>query len=309
MNCNALHPPQDDNRGAADFWHQHAIISDEVYGDMIDNCNFSNIGPIAREDQQTLRGAGSAVDPAKCNNAVNTAFDAFNSINIYDVYVDVCTAGDGSAPDTAGWRLLKARFPEAAAQSEARIRQAGQARRMQQQQQQDGAADPGPSNYPNGGPNDYEPCIDSYTSQYLNRKDVQEAIHANTDLGYPWTDCSPRVQYSRESLLSSVSHLYRDFMKAGLDVTVYSGDIDGIVPVTGTRRWIRGMNFTVEDPWKAWLLNGQTGGFVTQYEQGFRLVTVRGAGHMCPQTQRDRSLSLWHSSVFGTKLGDESLDL
>lgn len=298
---NAWTVPADDNRGAADFWYEHAIISEEIHSDMVQNCNFSNIGPIAKasDRQAALRGgAQAAPDPAKCNNAVNTAFDAFNSINIYDVYVDVCTASDGLPPDTAGWRLLEARFPEAAAQSRARLAD------LHRQRQLQSASQPGSSNSPNGAANDYEPCIDTYTADYLNRLDVQQAIHANTTLGYKWVDCSPRVDYSRESLLSSVSHLYYDFQKAGLRVVVYSGDVDGIVPVTGTRSWISKMNFTVEEAWRPWLLNGQTGGFVTTYNDGFHLVTVRNAGHMVPQTQRDRALALLNFAAFGIPLSD-----
>lgn len=41
------------------------------------------------------------------------------------------------------------------------------------------------------------------------------------------------------------------------------GDIDGIVPITGTRAWLRSSNFTVDnDSWKSWTdSNKQTGGW------------------------------------------------
>ena len=45
----------------------------------------------------------------------------------------------------------------------------------------------------------YDPCIDSETEAYLNRPDVQRALHANVSgkLPGPWQDCTPRIKYSR----------------------------------------------------------------------------------------------------------------
>ena len=36
----------------------------------------------------------------------------------------------------------------------------------------------------------YNPCISYYTEKYLNRRDVQEALHANVSkIPYAWTHC------------------------------------------------------------------------------------------------------------------------
>ena len=43
---------------------------------------------------------------------------------------------------------------------------------------------------------------------YLNRLDVQEAIHANTKLPYKWSECSSVLNYSRTDLLTSVLPVY-----------------------------------------------------------------------------------------------------
>jgi serine carboxypeptidase-like clade II len=50
----------------------------------------------------------------------------------------------------------------------------------------------------------YDPCVDSEVEVYFNRKEVQEALHANvTKLPYRWTGCSSVVQYSQYASLSS----------------------------------------------------------------------------------------------------------
>lgn len=39
-------------------------------------------------------------------------------------------------------------------------------------------------------PTGYDPCLSEYTEVYMNRPDVQKALHANvTNIPYPWTHC------------------------------------------------------------------------------------------------------------------------
>lgn len=74
-------------------------------------------------------------------------------------------------------------------------------------------------------------------------------------------------------------------LDAGLRIMIYSGDVDGIVPTTGTRMWVEGLGLPVRVPWTPWLSPGpgqlppQVGGYVTEYD-GLMFATVRGAGHM-----------------------------
>ena len=57
------------------------------------------------------------------------------------------------------------------------------------------------------------PCIDNFVLAYLNRPDVQAAIHANKT-GSPkvWADCSSVVNYSYSDLLSSMLPIYAKLM-------------------------------------------------------------------------------------------------
>ena len=68
-----------------------------------------------------------------------------------------------------------------------------------------------------GDPMPYDPCIDNEVSAYLNRPEVQRAIHANvsgTQPG-PWQACSTELEYSKEDLLSSVLPLYTKLLQSG----------------------------------------------------------------------------------------------
>ncbi len=48
--------------------------------------------------------------------------------------------------------------------------------------------------------------------------------------------------------------VYRELLAAEprLAMLVFSGDVDGIVPVLGTRRWIRALELPLAAPWRPW---------------------------------------------------------
>lgn len=47
---------------------------------------------------------------------------------------------------------------------------------------------------------------------------------------------------------------YRDIVRheADLDILVYSGDVDGSVPVMGTRRWLASLQLPTVKEWRPW---------------------------------------------------------
>lgn len=99
----------------------------------------------------------------------------------------------------------------------------------------------------------YDPCVGVEVADYLNRPEVQRALHANTTaLPYPWTECSNVVDYSDEDLMTSMLPVYRWLFKnaPALRLMIYSGDVDGIVPVLGTRTWIRELGMHMEEDLK-----------------------------------------------------------
>ena len=46
---------------------------------------------------------------------------------------------------------------------------------------------------------EYDPCIDLEVATYVNRPEVQAALHVNAsgELPGPWADCNPLVKYHR----------------------------------------------------------------------------------------------------------------
>jgi serine carboxypeptidase-like clade 2 len=136
------------------------------------------------------------------------------------------------------------------------------------------------------------PCINNWVSDYLNRMEVQEALHVDRTAVTKWDMCSAVVHYSDADLRSSMLDVYRDVFSESLRIMVYSGDVDGIVPVYGSRLWIDSLELPILDSWRHWMLDKMVAGYVQKYDK-LTFATVRGAGHMVPGTQPDRALAMF----------------
>jgi serine carboxypeptidase-like clade 2 len=68
-----------------------------------------------------------------------------------------------------------------------------------------------------------------------------------------WSECSSVVQYDFNSVAASVVPvLEKLFALPDFHALVLSGDVDAIVPVSGTLLWIESLNRTVIKPWHVW---------------------------------------------------------
>ena len=140
------------------------------------------------------------------------------------------------------------------------------------------------------------PCADrSHALLYYNTPKVREAIHAAPlKASGRWEPCSDVLHYrnSPESLVG----VHRELLDAGLHGLIFSGDHDYVVPYTGTRDWVWSMNLPVERGWEwgAWYMGAgsQVGGYAVRFEKGLTFATVKGAGHMVPQTAPEAALKL-----------------
>ncbi|XP_071690091.1 serine carboxypeptidase-like 40 [Rutidosis leptorrhynchoides] len=149
-----------------------------------------------------------------------------------------------------------------------------------------------------------DPCSDFYTYAYMNRLDVQEAIHANvTKLDHDWEPCSEVLQGWQDSS-ATVIPLLKEFMKYNLRVWTFSGDVDARVPITSTKYSIDSMKLPIKTKWHPWFHQQEAAGFVQVYKGDLTLATVRGAGHQVPSYQPKRALALISHFLAGEPLLD-----
>lgn len=149
-------------------------------------------------------------------------------------------------------------------------------------------------------------CILNEVTTYLNRQDVQDALHA-FPLPYNWTICSSVIKYGQAS--STMIPILKDLLNNGLPIFTYSGDEDFVVPFIGTEKVtyqlakIMGLNVTT--PYTAWFQGQQVGGWTIGYGDGIKklmFATVRGAAHVVPTSQPKRALQYFKSFITNTPL-------
>jgi len=203
-------------------------------------------------------------DPAACANYQNIASNEMGNIDIYQIYADVCLSSAHSG----------AQYLKHLAKSDSKL-----------------------STIAKKVSSGYQPCVDYYLTNYLNIPAVKSAIHAEPSIN--WVGCSSVVNYSYTDLLASMLPVYQKLLQSGIKMLVYSGDVDGIVPITGTRMWLNALNLPITEPWRPWIgSNKQVGGYTVAYK-GLTFLSVRGAGHLVPGTQPERALDFFSRYLTG----------
>ncbi|XP_015063780.1 serine carboxypeptidase-like 34 [Solanum pennellii] len=148
----------------------------------------------------------------------------------------------------------------------------------------------------------YDPCLSDYTETYMNRPDVQAALHANiTKIPYPWTHCSNNISFWSDAPFSMLPTI-KKLIDSGLRVWIYSGDTDGRIPVTSTRLTLKKLGLKITEDWTPWYTNNkQVGGWTVGYD-GLYFVTIRGAGHQVPTFKPKQALQLVRHFLSNKKL-------
>ncbi|ESQ31875.1 hypothetical protein EUTSA_v10004057mg [Eutrema salsugineum] len=230
---NALLDDETDQKGMIDYAYDHAVISDGLYQRVNQHCDFK-LEHVSKE----------------CDGALDEYFDVYKILDMYSLYSPKCVPSTGNSSisqSVAGNRHLPAARglfrPRLVSHNEGWRKMAA----------------------------GYDPCASEYTEKYMNRRDVQEALHANvTNIPYPWTHCS--------------------------------GDTDGRIPVTATRYSLKKLGLKTVQDWTPWYTNKQqVGGWTVEYD-GLMFVTVRGAGHQVPTFKPREALQLLHHFLANKKL-------
>ncbi|KAG1658633.1 hypothetical protein FOA52_007567 [Chlamydomonas sp. UWO 241] len=316
-----------DRIGAGEFLWFHGVISDETLSEIRHTCSSTH------DSSDDYNGQSS------CGDAFDRAREEMGDINIYDIYVDLCLAPPYARAEAAAFSRALSRHPDPTCDAArpslsatiALHAQRTYAARLMHKTQAAGSANralhvnqcspvatcagaakantcaPVVPFKSDGGDtgmqgDSYDPCVDNEVEAYLNLPDVQKALHVNQTVIMPWrwTDCSDEVDYDYDDMWNSQVPLYEELIRGGgLRITIFSGDVDGMVPLAGTRRWTAGLGLKTVRSWRPWFTDGeQVAGHYVAYD-GLTFVTVRGAGHMVPYTQPERASHLLAAFLAG----------
>ncbi|KAL4430211.1 hypothetical protein ABPG74_014770 [Tetrahymena malaccensis] len=119
-----------------------------------------------------------------------------------------------------------------------------------------------------------------------------------------YSKCDSRVQKSmsidfmRGDCIDRLDYL----LDKGLNIVVYNGDLDMIVPYTAPIQWIKGLKnwkFTqqfLSSESKPWQIGEQSFGTLKQFKN-LQLYIIRQAGHMVPEDQKEAALNLINQTI------------
>ncbi|CAJ2679661.1 unnamed protein product [Trifolium pratense] len=207
----------------------------------------------------------------ECNTELNKYFDVYKIIDMYSLYTPMCFSNISNTRRESP--VIKGANPRALSKFD------------------------GWHRYLAG----YDPCASDYTAAYLNRPEVQKALHANvTNISYPWSHCSNNISFWNDSPVSMLPVL-KKLIAGGLRVWVYSGDTDGRIPVTATRYTLKKLGLPIVQDWTPWYTSRQVGGWNIVYD-GLTFVTIRGAGHQVPTFTPKQALQLIRHFLVNKKL-------
>ena len=145
--------------------------------------------------------------------------------------------------------------------------------------------------------------LESTSSDYLNAKEVQAALHTSVANVSTWGPCSNTDKGGRHALNDHRAFLHSQGLMAPsqtlaalyqklileLPILIYSGDVDQCVPYYYSDNWLRLLGYNVTSDWMPWVFgssdNQQVGGYTTHFStNNLTFVTVRDSGHMVSLT-------------------------
>ncbi|KAJ9685573.1 hypothetical protein PVL29_017565 [Vitis rotundifolia] len=269
---NAVINDETDELGMYQYFGSHALVSEKTIRQMEKHCNFS---------------PGATSQSKECRKASEEALSNIDGIDIYNIYAPLCFNTNLTVRPkkvtVSHTHLQMFKIDEKQWNYSIELGLILLVKSYVLQPE-------------------FDPCSDYYVYAYLNKADVQKALHANvTKLKYDWEPCSDVIQNWTDSA-STIIPLLREFMENGLRVWVFSGDTDGRVPVTSTMASIDTMKLSVKTPWHPWFVAKEVGGYTEVYKGDLTFATVRGAGHQVPSFRPKRALSLIAHFLSGTPL-------
>ncbi|XP_012093160.2 serine carboxypeptidase-like 7 [Jatropha curcas] len=130
---------------------------------------------------------------------------------------------------------------------------------------------------------------------WTNYRSVQAALKVRQAMIPEFHRCNISLGYTVD--MDTVIPYHKNLTKTGLQVLVFSGDHDMVMPHNGIEQWITSLDLTIDTDWRPWFVDGQVAGYTRKYTNtGYRLTyaTVKGAGHSPQEFKRKECFDMFH---------------
>jgi len=257
----------------------HALTSQDLYDAAYKACDEGNFARCfwPRDDVEC---------PKTCNDAVALATEQAmdGSIDIYDIYVDVCLDPETGAKVDTQMSLLM----------DERKKQVRRNRRRLDNKGSLGVTPISPV---------FDTCVDKFAATYLNTPEVRTYLGIRDDTLGNWSDCGG-VEYDF-NYASEIPNYEKWVAGDGdLEILIYNGDADYILSHMGNSAWVRSLGLPKSREWSKWRgSDGQVAGYFEQYKTSgsvpMTFLTVKGAGHMVPKDRPRHALDMFSQFLAG----------
>ncbi|KAL6871461.1 hypothetical protein ACP4OV_014290 [Aristida adscensionis] len=136
---------------------------------------------------------------------------------------------------------------------------------------------------------------------WANDKRTRDTLGIKEGTVDEWVRCHDGDLPYTMDLQSSIKY-HRNVTSRGYRALVYSGDHDMLVPHLGTQAWVRSLNFSIVDDWRAWHLDGQSAGFTISYSNNMTFATIKGGGHTAPEYEPERCFNMFSRWILNQPL-------
>ncbi|XP_039001515.1 serine carboxypeptidase-like 44 [Hibiscus syriacus] len=147
-------------------------------------------------------------------------------------------------------------------------------------------------------------CLPLRTDFYFNIPEVQKTFRGNrTNSRFHWKGCFQQsgLNYSIFDKDMDMLPTLKEILLQSVPVTIFSGDEDGIIPMTGTLKHVKKLakvmklNLTRNE---TWLHEKEEGGWVYSYENNLlTFMSVKGANHHVPMSKPSEALFIFTNYV------------
>lgn len=251
-----------------EFMHGHGAFSEKLYWEIMGTCS----------TDQLLHGTSG-----NCRNAVRKIHDeakGYWEYNLYDectysnIFSTPSTVTDENGEEFEWWDVR----PKAIVARRNVRKQLG------------------------GALNDY-PCGGGIAMGiYFNQTKVMNALNVPENSYFFDEDNGGGFNY--HSNIDQLLPFYKEAINSKdhhLRIMVYNGDADPSLNSFRAANWTAGIGIREKESWRGWTTDGNQmmGGYVTSYENEFKYVTIRGAGHMVPEFKPVAGLELLKRFIKG----------
>ncbi|XAR58787.1 Carboxypeptidase C [Bertholletia excelsa] len=270
-----------DGNALVPFAHGMGLISDELFEEVITECNENYYNPAS----------------SNCANKLDEVNKNIRDLNTYNI-LEPCYHGTENLGTTFGNMKLPSSFRrlgETERPLPVRTRMFGRAWPLRAPVR-DGIVPSWPELL---NLNHAPPCTsDEVASAWLNNETVREAIHAETvSVAGRWELCSDRMRYYHDA--GSMITYHKNLTSRGFRALIFSGDHDMCVPYTGSEAWTRSLGYKIVDEWRPWTSNGQVAGYTQGYDYNLTFLTIKGSGHTVPEYKPREALDFYSRWLMG----------